>query len=151
MEWFQNPDTPERKKHWPRLVENHSAGISDLVPRVQRMYLDHLQNGWKDGNWFVKAEPENLPTAVCEEHAMMEILKKEAKIDCFFSMLGVEQETFHLDSVNDSGITLHVFAWSGKSICQTCKIHAGRKEEGRTGDAGELRIAYRVILSIYVG
>ena len=47
-EWFQNPDLPERKQHWQRLVEKKTAGIADLVPRVQKMYLAHLQSFWKD-------------------------------------------------------------------------------------------------------
>eukprot|EP00435_Cladocopium_sp_Y103_P063286 s2564_g24.t2 len=72
-EWFQNPDTPERKQHWPRLVEKNSAGIADLVPRVQNMYLRNLQVVWK-------------------EHAMLQILEKEAETELHLRLLGVEED-----------------------------------------------------------
>lgn len=72
-EWFQTPDTPERKQHWPRLVEKNSAGIADLVPRVQNMYLRNLQVVWK-------------------EHAMLQILEKEADTELRLRLLGVEED-----------------------------------------------------------
>ena len=50
-EWFQSPDMPERKQHWRRLVEKNSAGIADLVKRVEFMYLRGLQVVWKDTNF----------------------------------------------------------------------------------------------------
>eukprot|EP00434_Breviolum_minutum_P041419 symbB.v1.2.036843.t1/scaffold5297.1/size28705/1 len=72
-EWFQNPDLPERKQHWQRLVEKKTAGIADLVPRVQKMYLAHLQSFWK-------------------EHAMLQIFEKEASTEFHLSMLGIVED-----------------------------------------------------------
>ena len=121
-EWFQTPDTPERKQHWPRLVEKNSAGIADLVPRVQNMYLRNLQVVWKDINlshsvwWTIgrvkkaawsallqtwkketwKKETYRVLKVVWEEHAMLQILEKEADTELCLRLLGVEEDSYRI-------------------------------------------------------